>query len=431
MYVVIGAGMAGLAAARALRDAGREVVVLEARNRIGGRVHSADLGAIPVDMGASWIHGTHGNPIADLARRFGVQTVVSEHEKRHVIAADGARLSAGEIDSTFDEVLERADELADREPDDLPLSQAIARSSGDTDPRFVTLSRQMLGQIMAADVEVLSARQWDQDHELDGPDVMFPGGYSQIPRALSQGLEIRLDSPVSEIIWPHEDHGKGNGNGNGEGVRVTTGDQSIAAAAAIVTLPLGVLKAGTVRFSPPLPARKQAAIDRLGFGVSNKIALAFDRPFWPPGAQHLVTVPRAEPDITVFTSLWPAGHPVLLAWTAGRTARALEQKTDTELADIALASLSRITGEKAPAPTAILVSRWASDPYSLGAYSHIPVGVTGQEYDHLAAPISPWLYFAGEACHRQHPCTVHGAYLSGQKTAHKAMADESGRAKTG
>ncbi len=407
--------MAGLAAARELADAGRQVVVLEARDRVGGRAHSQDMGGATVDLGASWIHGVEGNPIAELAERFSVPTVASRHHRQHIIDGDDAPISVDDIEQMFDEVLDRASELAQKEPRDLPLSQAIARSIGDADPAQVAFSERILGIIMAADTSSLSAQHWDQDTELEGGDVMFPGGYAQIPRALARGLDIRLESPVSEVTR------------DGPSVRVRANDESLAAAAVIVTLPLGVLKAGSVRFTPALPEQKLASIDRLGFGLSNKVALVFDEPFWPLHAQHFLVTPRGETDIADFTNLWPLGHPALLAWIAGRAARALEHKTDAELTDMALASLSRVIGRPAPAPRAVAISRWASDPFSLGSYSHIPVGASGEDYDRLAEPISPWLYFAGEACHRTFPATIHGAYLSGQKAARDAMADEAER----
>ena len=437
-YVVIGAGMAGLATARALADAGRDAVVVEARGRIGGRVYTPRIdrdsgristigadpmwadgaGQTPVDLGASWIHGITGNPIAELARQYSIATAPGKNREPTFIGPDGARLPRKKLVGTLDRTLDRAATLAWAEPSDLSLSDAIARVRKTRDHRkgaALDLGLSWLSLIMGTDIDTLSARHWDQDDELGGGDVVFPGGYDHIPRALVNDLDIWLDSPVTEIAR------------DGEHVRITTDSRTVSADAVIVTVPLGVLKARTISFVPDLPDKKWAAVDRLGVGLLNKIALVITERFWPRQLEQVVVAPQREPDITGFSCVQTTEHPVLLAWLAGRTARLLEARSDSELADMAIHTVSRTLGRPAPDPAGVLVSRWASDPHSMGSYSYIPVGATGREYDHLAEPIRPWLYFAGEACHRAHPGTVHGAYLSGQEAAAAAMADEPDR----
>jgi monoamine oxidase len=165
---------------------------------------------------------------------------------------------------------------------------------------------------------------------------------------------------------------------------------------------LGVLKAGSVEFDPPLPKRKRAAIERLGSGVLNKLALVFEKEFWPRGTR-VVSHTGAHANLIV------SGR-ALIGLTGGADARSPVPEPEEDL----LRSL------KAPKPIAAVLTRWHDDPFARGAYSVVPPGASSADFDALAEPVGP-LLFAGEATNRAYRGTVHGAYLSGLRAAREAL----------
>jgi polyamine oxidase len=413
--IVIGAGVAGLAAARALHDAGSQVVVLEGRDRPGGRISTDRSLGTPVDLGAAWIHGIRGNPITALARRAGVRTLLSPHEALRLWDADGGMLSLEAGLATlrgFRELLEDAAALGARIEQDISMAEALARLSPERADaqRVLAWSQGWLELMSGGACEALSLQHWSDDQELPGPDHVVPHGYDGIVQHLARGLDIRFEHEVEHIDW------------SGDEVVVDTSCGAFRAARVVITLPLGVLKAGDVAFTPALPERKRAAIERLGVGTVDKIALRFQAPFWPRDATHLHLMSATRDEIRGFTSLWPQGAPVLVAYACGRSGHALEALDDDGAVAPVLDALARMFGAAVTPVEGALVSRWRRDPFSRGASSYIPVGASGEDYDAMATPVGDRLYFAGEATFRKHPSTVHGAYLSGLREAGRLLA---------
>lgn len=413
---VIGAGVAGLAAARALTDAGVTVVVLEARDRVGGRVWTDRSLGVPIDMGASWIEGVDGNPVTELARRHGVRTVAADEDAEVMFDAGGAPVTAAlenELEELTDELmaaLERSgrhDVSVASVLDSLlrghKLSAAQRRGAAWLGANFETT--------WGAALDRLSVGGILDDEEFGGESHVFPDGYDGIPRALAQGLDIRLTSPVTAI-----EH-------RADGVRVIAGGTVVEAGRAIVTVPLGVLKTRAIDFSPALPAAKLAAIDALEMGVLNKVAIAWDDAFWKseldaPFFAYLSEQPGEFPFFMNLAAI--AGHPALLALTGGTFARSLETRSDDDVRRALVAVLERIAGERLPAARGLRVARWGSDPFARGSYSYVPVGGDPAAYDAMAEPVGA-LRFAGEATNRTYPATVHGAYLSGLREARRIL----------
>ncbi|GAB4210814.1 MAG: FAD-dependent oxidoreductase [Roseiflexaceae bacterium] len=419
--IVIGAGAAGLAAARRLSDAGKRVIVLEARDRIGGRVWSSrELDGLALDLGASWVHGASGNPIAELARRFKVQTATTDYDSLWRYNPDGSELSDADdeaVDNLFERVMAQVETQREDAGDDGPLLAAIerARAAQGLDAR----RRRMLEYAIvttveheyAADAGQLSLLHWDQGAELRGGDLVFPGGYDQVFTPLARGLDIRLGQRVQQVELA------------GDGVRVVASGGVFRAERAVITLPLGVLQSDAVAFDPPLPAAKRAAIRRLGMGLLNKLYLRFPRAFWPAEPHMLGYINERRGEWAEWLNIRKyTGQPVLLGFNAGGVARRFEELRDEQVVDSALAVLRRIYGARIPDPQGYLLTRWAADPFARGSYSFLAPGATPRDYDTLAESVAGRLFFAGEATSRDSAASVHGAFRSGERAAEEVRS---------
>ncbi|MEM7733313.1 MAG: FAD-dependent oxidoreductase [Pseudomonadota bacterium] len=288
---VIGAGMAGMGAARDLVDAGREAEVFEARDRIGGRTWTDHSLGLPMDLGASWIHGPKGNPLTELAKSQGVVRVKTDYEDVHALTPEGDPVADDDIPDWVWEAFE------------VEQNYAMTR-------------------------EKLSEKAFDEGEDLPGMDVVFPRGYEALFPALTKGYEVKLNHPVEAVEW-------------GDGVSVTVDGRVHAFDAVIVTLPIGVLQAGHVRFDPPLPNDKQDAIGKLGLGLLNKLYIKFNKPFWDEDKPWIMlAADKQRPFSTWFNFTYVTGAPVLCAFTGADQAWDWEDKSDAAILQAALDTLS-------------------------------------------------------------------------------------------
>lgn len=409
--VVIGAGVAGLAAARELRSRGANVVVIEARDRVGGRVWTHRGLGVPVDLGASWIHGERGNPISELAKQADATTRATDYESVRLWDHDGTRVPdelLDEIGDEWDEIVEKVEEYAG---DGLSFAAALARvlDGEQLDPwerRALDWAVASIDVTSAENVERLALDYMDDDDAYGGGDVLFPGGYDQVVALLARGLDVRLSERVTAVTVADDRVVVATDRGTHEGDR------------AIVTLPLGVLQAGSVAFDPPLPKAKRDALGALAMGTLNKVALVFPRVWWPREPHFLSYMSRTRGEFPEFLNGHAlTGAPVLMPFTGGDFARALEDESDAAIAGHALRVLRTMGGGAVPDPTGVAVTRWHGDPFARGSYSHVPVGGTAAAFDALAAPVGDRLLFAGEATSRRWRGTVHGAFHSGVRAA--------------
>ncbi|XP_066349935.1 polyamine oxidase 4 isoform X2 [Miscanthus floridulus] len=357
--IVIGGGISGVAAARALSNSSFKVTVLESRDRIGGRVHTDYSFGCPIDMGASWLHG-----------------VCNENSLAPLIGYLGLRLYRTSDDNSvlYDHDLESY-ALFDKDGNQVP--KETVDKVGETFERIL-----------------------EEERVLTGGHGLMVNGYYPVIEALAQGLDIRLNQRVTEITRQYN------------GVKVTTEDgTSYFADACIISVPLGVLKANIIKFEPELPSWKSSAIANLGVGVENKIAMHFDRVFWP-NVEVLGMVGPTPKACGYFLNLHKAtGNPVLVYMAAGRFAQEVEKLSDKEAVSLVVSHLKKMLPD-ATEPTQYLVSRWGSDPNSLGSYSCDLVGKPADVCARFSAPVEN-LYFAGEAASAEHSGSVHGAYSSG------------------
>jgi len=423
--IVVGAGIAGLAAARSLVDQGLKVIVVEARDRIGGRIWTNRAWPkLALDLGASWIHGVSGNPVAALARSGRISTVTTDYDAlwRYEAGAKELSDSADEaLDERFEGLIEDVEDeaaaLRQTGNADVSLQSAFDRAAGQklsaTDRR--RLNYMLVSQVeheYAADAAELSLLHWDQGEEFTGDDRLFPAGYDQIAQLLAKNLDVRLEHTVSRIAYGQR------------GVEVTSSRGTFSAAYALVTLPLGVLKRGSVSFDPPLPTRKQQAIRRLGMGTLNKLYLRFPRAFWPEEPHLLGYIAEQRGAWAEWLNIQRyLKSPVLLGFNAGSYARQLEQRSDQAVVASAMEALRAMFGARIPEPEAALMTRWSSDPLAGGSYSFLATGSTPADYDALAAPVADRLFFAGEATSRDYAATVHGALISGRDAAEQILED--------
>jgi monoamine oxidase len=342
--VVVGAGVSGLAAARQLDRDGYDVVVVEGRDRIGGRVWTDHRLGHPLDLGAGWIEGTDGNPLTPLARRAGVRTEITDYDNAATYGPDGRALSPRRerrMERDYRYFLREIEDPREALEQDISLGAAIdgivARDGDWTPTELVDLDYSLNTELehdYAGDVHDLSLFWWDSGTDFDGPDVLFPDtGYEWLPKLLSTGLDVRLSRVVRSIAW------------SATGVAVVTDQGTLPAAHVVVTLPLGVLQSGDVGFDPPLPARKQVAMARLHMGVLDRLWLRFPRVFWDADADLLGYVSPTKGRWSEWYNLAQhTGEPILLGFNAATHARELEGRSDADVVAEAMSVLRTIYG---------------------------------------------------------------------------------------
>lgn len=418
--VVIGAGLAGLSAARDLVRRGADVVVLEARDRIGGRVWTSRAWPdLPMDLGASWIHGVKGNPLTALADEARAARIETSYESAVAYDAMGKAISIDGPLQAAEAAIATARKAAEGAERDVSLAAAIETSrawktGSEAHRRMIRHAvNSTIEQEYGGDWSEVSAWHYDDGEEFAGGDQLFPLGFDQVIALLAQGLDIRLGQTVRSIERA------------GPGVRIRLADgATLEAGRAVVTLPLGVLRSGAISFGAPLSSARQRAIETLRMGLLNKCWLRFDRIAWPGDVDWIEWLGPQDGVWAEWVSLaHRARLPVLLGFHAGNQARAMERLDDAAMMASAHEALKSMFGTAFPAPLAVQVTRWSADPYSLGSYSFNAVGVTSKMRRDLAG--LDWdgrLVFAGEAASANHFGTAHGAVLSGRTAARSIAA---------
>jgi monoamine oxidase len=403
--VVVGAGAAGIEAARTLIAAGRSVIVLEARDRIGGRVHfDAALGQqAAFDAGARFIHWAERNPWTDIARKLGAPATSESWGGSFATFRNGERVDPSqraERRAAFGRVWRLLDA-------DTPPSPDVSVAARIGDGIELEAARSLMHLSMGEEPERISVR--DYARLWSGDDLEVPSGYGTLVERHGAGLPVRMSTPVRSIDW------------SGAGVRVETQAGVLTAGAAIVTVPVGVLQAGGIRFTPGLPAETSRALDGLGMGSLTKIALRVEgeRFGLSPFSSFFDTTRADEPFSVEF---WPFDRNVVLCQLGGDYARRVLGMGEREAIAFALDKLVSMLGASARGKIGPgQVAGWWTDPLARGSYSLCRPGHDDARAL-LAQPVADRLWFAGEATGEGPAVTVGGATLEGARAARAAIA---------
>jgi monoamine oxidase len=416
--------MAGLSAASELRALGLDVLVLEARNKIGGRVDTDyEFASHPIERGAEFVHGE--NVVTwELIRKLGLQTLSAlEDDDSFFIDAAGqflpiaqaAKLPGGDslkFMSTRPGVCELAKAWVKSRKPDIDLSSMLQACGVVLDPKFYPIVSHSFEGLDAAGLQQLGVYGLvETSYEGDGNgDFRIAEGYSSLSHHLARKLQIRLAEPVDRVTW------------NASGARVTTtAGSTLETRRIVITVPLAQLQRSAIRFEPPLTPDKQNAINRLGAGHIVKIILQFDDPFWPASMECFATDKR--------TGFWwrpgwnrPDEASVLTAYAGAALADRLVGFGNEAAIEVALDDLTQMFGNPVKTKyTGGMVLNWQAEPYIEMAYSFCPVGAAGLRRV-LSSPVEGVLFFAGEATSVERNATVHGAIESGRRAAREVRA---------
>ncbi|MBL3700965.1 flavin monoamine oxidase family protein [Leucobacter luti] len=423
--IVVGAGVAGLTAARLLALAGQRVIVLEARDRIGGRLHTERLDGRTTDLGASWIHGITESPVHEVTRALGMRdvefTMGSFQAGGRPVAyygPAGERLSQAAADAFIADVA-ACDALLPEVIAALPSGASYADAAEaaltrlgwaeERAERVREYLRHRTEEQYGAWIADLDAHGLDDD-ETEGDEVVFPDGYDRLAAGIAAGLDVRLSTAVTRLVWSER------------GVEATAGGATFSAARAVVTVPVGVLKAGTLAIEPALPEPVAGALDRLEMNAFEKIFLRFPERFWDEDVYAI----RRQGEAGAWWHSWYDltalhGEPTLLTFAAGPCAREIRGWDDARVVASVLDALRELYGDAVPEPTAAHLTHWQDDERSRGSYAYMTLGSLPEDHTLLATPIGGVLHLAGEATWQDDPATITAALCSGHRAAERIL----------
>jgi monoamine oxidase len=410
--IVIGAGISGLAAAKKLTQQGFSVVILEAQNKVGGRLRTDRSLGVAFDEGASWIHGPNGNPITDLAAASGANTFLTDNDNVEVYDINGTQYSDNDLtnaENQFENALDAVVNAGNQTQSFQTVFNSLYPTQG-TNRLWKYMLSAFLEFSIGGDISELSSRYFYDDEEFDGADLIITNGYDKITDHLAEGLDVRLNTRVSSIDYTNTK------------VKITTQGNIIEGDYVIVTVPLGVLKTNAMSFSPSLPNNKLNAITNTKMGNVNKFLLVWDTAFWDTSLQYIGYTPETKGKFNYFLNV-KKFSPVnaLMTFAFGDYATITESMSDSDIINDIMIHLKSIYGNSIPNPTSVLRTKWGQNINSFGAYSYATNGTTTSGFDILAESINNKLFFAGEHTNRDYRGTVHGAYLSGIREADKII----------
>lgn len=435
--VVVGAGVAGLAAARDLRRSGWRVAILEARDRIGGRIHTVrdERSPVPIELGAEFLHGP-ADEVVEIARATGLIVCDTRGDRWRARRGKLTPLDDDDFWVRLGRVMGRLD--ARRTPDRSFRAFLDTKPGGASLARDRTLALEFVQGFHAADASRISER-WLADggapkNDDEQRQARVLDGYDRVPATLTadRATDVRLSHVVQHVAWePGRVEVRFRRAGEPGAPAV---DGLVRARAAVITIPLGVLQQtegeSAITFAPEVaPTRRAAGL--LAMGTAVRVVLLFREPFWAKRAVRRKTSPHSlaelsflhstDDDVPVWWTAAPVRAPLLVGWAGGPKATRLARSSPDEVRDRALASIARQLGVRRRTIDALLrdcwYHDWENDPFSRGAYSYALVGGSGAAR-RLARPVDDTLFFAGEAADAGgRTGTVHGAIATGRRAA--------------
>lgn len=422
--IVIGAGAAGLAAAATLQAGGAEVTVLEARNRLGGRVWTdTDWLGYPLENGAEFIHGDRAITWT-WVNALRAPTIRIQRFRSYLFEVNGALHPYAEVKNWPD--FQRMFDLDTQELATADLQGDRSFADWLAELPIAPLARQTIGDLLAnsylatpADLDLADLVQEAQVHHAGTDNFRLQLGYTPVLQSLAQGLTIHPQTPVRAIDWQSSPVKIWATNPTQETLEFMA-DQ------VVITVPLAILQRGQLHFQPALPKAKLEAIAALKMGPVVKLHLVFEQAFWDPEVSLVV----GRGPIPVW---WAPGYhrpefpPVLTAFVGGDLALALHGQSEAEAIETGLGDLVRLFGSSSPRALFLQGRRisWLDDPWALGGYCYVPPGAIAARHQ-LGQPLGDRLFFAGEATVTEsNPATVHGAIESGIRAAREILTGHS------
>ncbi|XP_055996920.1 lysine-specific histone demethylase 2-like isoform X1 [Ostrea edulis] len=436
--IVIGAGTAGLTAAKQLQGLGVKVTILEARSEIGGRVCDDESLGVCVAKGAQILNGAVNNPITIICEQAGIP--VMKLSDRCKLISEKGEVVDQQIDSRmdfhFNAILDiiaewRKGRELDQDASLLTKLKEMHQQFLDESQLSFTSEEESLMNFHICNLEYacgdnlknVSAIHWDQNEDypqFSGDNLVICDGYSRVLSKLAEGLDIEFETRVMKVDYSEE--------------TITVFSESgkqWKADKVLVTLPLAVLQEGDLEFVPTLPEWKSKAMMSLGVGKVEKIILRFSRPFWRNKVKDCKAFGHIPEDLdnrgyfNVFYdfSTEEVEKMYLLVTHLTGNALKLRDRLDRDIVAACMEVLKMLFPEETvPKPLDYFITKWTKDPLSKMSYSYIPIGVDGDAYDIMSQDVASKVFFAGEATNRQFPQSVTGAYMSGVREAHKIFS---------
>jgi len=409
--IVVGAGISGLAAAKDLQAKGYNVTVLEATDKIGGRIDTDNSLGIPFEKGASWIHTPIGNPLTDLIKQTQSNIKVTDFDDTVAYYNDGTKIKSSDYwnaKKMFYKQHEQIEMYGEKNESYADVISKYFESMKDDDLQKFFIANYVTFD--TGETDKFSSTLYNYGEEYEGIDAVITNGYEKIPQYLAKNLTIQFNTKVHAIDYSSDKILLNTSNGNYKADKV------------IVTVPLGVLKKNIIQFMPDLPVEKKQAIKNTGMNHVNKFLVTFNACFWHDS--EFIILAKENPNKYSWFLNVNKTHQnsnALLTFAYGMDALESEKRTDSQIKDEIYNNLKKIYKHQALYPTNLLRSKWSKDPNTYGAYSYTSTSTSMKNFDILARDINSKIYFAGEHTSRDYFSTAHGAYLSGKREARKVI----------
>lgn len=418
--IIIGAGMAGAAAARKLTDAGCEVIVLEARNRVGGRIHTHTDWGFNIELGANWIHNAYDpeNPLMNYAHQLNISTHKTSYSNLKVYDKEGDKIGGLRLAlfyQHFEKMLGSQSALINQGESDISIKQAIhqiikGKNYTPREQSIISLIEESYANNLAANVEKASASYYlKKSVREEQSDFFVSGGYEGIVKSLLQHVDVQLNSEIIEI------------RNHTNKVEVITEKQAFEGDYVIVTVPISILQKQKIIFNPQLPEWKTQSFSKMQMGVFNKVIMEFTEKFWQGNADfqcYNTTLGNAF-GIAVNYHHYQE-KPLLIAMPVDSAGLWVEQNNMDMIKNTWQHILHKAHPGKDIEFKNMMITKWNADEYAQGSYSHVPVGTTESDFEDLKREVGS-LHFAGEATNIKQHGTVQGAFNSGIREALKIL----------